>query len=94
MLNSGQKGIVKWSILNVECSEVNSAGNYSNANPINSRDYYPSASVMVAFGERKSGTNNIANACVDHTNGMVYATAPAEGTYPVMLLAFYFQDNS
>ena len=67
---------------------------YIPQNPINVKDYYPSASVVISFGGRKSGTNLLATAGVDQYSNNCYFTAPQAGVYPVLIVGIYDQLNS
>ena len=79
--------------MQVDCSTPYE-GMYIPQNPINVKNYYPSASFIFSLGSRKSGTNILATAAVDQYNNNCYCTAPQAGVYPVLLVAIYDQNNS
>lgn len=68
-------------------------GMYTLQDPINVKNYYSSASLILSFGGRQSGTNRLAIAAVDQYNNC-YCTAPQAGVYPVLIVAIYDQLNS
>ena len=93
-LNSGLGNTIKWQWRTVNCTEHVEGGPYFATSAIDTATVYPSASLIIAIGGRKPGSNSIATACIDNSNGFVYAYALEGGEYPVLLIAFYNQANS
>ena len=67
--------MIKWQWTQVDCSTPYE-GMYIPQNPINVKNFFPSASLVVSFGSRKSGTNLLATAAVDQDKLTVFVQLP------------------
>lgn len=93
MLNAKASSSIKWQWINVECTQEGNGGVYYGTTNPDTKNIYPTASLVLALGGRRSGTNDIATACVD-TNGTVFAHAMSSGTFPILIVGFYNQNNT
>lgn len=93
ILNAKTAAIIKWQWRTVNCTEHVEGSPYFAPAAINTATAFPTASLVIALGGRKTGSNFIATACVD-SNAFLYAYALEEGEYPVLLIAIYNQENT